>query len=437
MSATESLDLAVLRALVGEARVSLDSARLLLDEARATAEDIADETLRGVWVLLETRIRARRELDAASIMASVKGQPMREVVASVLAAPALGVLAERLALVRERAVRARALEALRRATVALQAGSPVSEVATLARAVAPILDGVQGRVRETRGDTMAILDAAASAWTDGRRQSLPTGWHTLDAEWRLVPSLHVVGAHPGVGKSAFVAGLVRMWTRAKVKVGVLAYEDDAVDMQRRILACDACLSLAQMQGDAPVDGSEMSLVEDATRARIELEPYLLADDAYGGTIADAIASAREMHARGARVIVLDNMSCVRLDGSDDRHLELEQALLQLRAVATSLKVPIIVVGHLKRGMSDGDELTKRPKLTDFAGAAAWERTCRSALGLWWDNNEVAMKVLKQTNGVSGGEFTLEVRQSAATVVGVTRREVEVRNVTANGRYSRG
>jgi hypothetical protein len=436
MSTTETLDVAVLRALVGEARVSLDSARLLLDEARASASDLEDDALRGLWAVIEARIRSRTELDTASLMAGAQGGPQRALMASILASPPLGVLTERLALLRERAVRARALEALRRAAMALQAGRPVAEVAALAREVPGILDGVKGRVRETRGDTMAILDAAASAWTDGRRQSLPTGWHVLDADWRLVPSLHVVGAHPGVGKSAFVAGLVRQWTRAHVKVGVLAYEDDAVDLQRRILACDACLSLAQLQGDAPVDGREMATVEDATRARIELEQYLLADDAYGGTISDAIASAREMHARGARVIVLDNMSCVRLDGSDDRHLELEQALLQLRSVATQLKVPIIVVGHLKRGMSDGDELTKRPKLTDFAGAAAWERTCRSALGMWWENNEVCMRVLKQTNGVSGGEFTLEVRQTAATVVGVERREVEVRNVKANGRYSR-
>lgn len=430
----ETLDLATLRALVGEARVSLDSARLLLDEARATASDLEPGPLRDLWAVLEARVRGRRELDTPSVLAGVTGRAERELWASVLTQPALGVLAERLALLRERAVRARALEGLRRAAVALQAGAPVAEVAAMAREVPGILDGAKGRVRETRGDTMAILDAAANAWTEGRRQSLPTGWGELDAAWRLVPSLHVVGAHPGVGKSAFVAGLVRQWTRAHVKVGVLAYEDDAVDMQRRILACDACLSLAQMQGDAPVDPREMAAVEDATRRRMELEQYLLADDAQGGTINDAVASAREMHARGARVIVLDNMSCVRLDGADERHLELEGALLRLRSVATSLKVPVIVVGHLKRGQTDGDELTKRPKLTDFAGAAAWERTCRSALGMWWDNNEVVMRVLKQTNGVVGGEFVLEVRQSSATVVGVTRREVELKVV--GSRYGR-
>jgi len=430
----ETLDLAVLRALVGEARVSLDSARLLLDEARATADDVTTPALRDLWAVLEARIRARREIDTASILGNAPKQHAAEW-AVVLTQPALGVLAERLGLVRERAVRARALDGLRRAAVALQAGAPVAEVAALAREVPGLLDGVKGRVRETRGDTMAILDAAANAWTDGKRTSVPTGWHSLDAAWRLVPSLHVIGAHPGVGKSALVAGLVRMWTKAHVKVGVLAYEDDAVDMQRRILACDAGLSLAQLQGDIAVDEREMSAVEDATRRRMDLEQYLLADDAYGGTIADAVASAREMHARGAKVIVLDNMSCVRLDGADDRHLELEAALLQLRAVATTLKVPVIVVGHLKRGQTDGDELTKRPKLTDFAGAAAWERTCRSALGMWWDNNEVVMRILKQTNGESGAEFTLETRQSSATVVSVERRVVELRSVAAT-RYAR-
>lgn len=433
---TDSLDKAVLCALVGEARLSVDSARVLLDETRATADDVTTPALRELWAVLEARIRSRRELDTASILGRVDKRHAQEW-ASVLTQPALGVLSERLALVRERAVRTRALEALRRAAVALQAGAPVAEVAALARMVPEVLDGVKGRVRETRGDTMAILDAADQAWRSGRRASLATGWPELDESLRLVPNLHVIGAQPGVGKSALVAGLVRQWTRAHVKVGVLAYEDDAIDMQRRILACDSCLSLAQFQGDVIVNDSEMEPVMDAVQKRINLEPYLLTDDAGRGTLADAVASLREMHARGVKVGVLDNMSCVRLDsGSDERHLQLESALLELRSVAVSLKMPVIVIGHLKRGQTDGDELTKRPKLTDFAGAAAWERTCRSAMGLWWESNEVCMRILKQTNGEVGSEFTLELRQSAATVVGVMRREPPQRDESRATRHPR-
>lgn len=432
-----SLDVLVLRALVGEARLSLDSARLLLDEARASAADLDAGPLRELWAVLEERIRQRREVDTQSMLARVKVPAERALWASVLAHPEMGVLPERLTLLRDRAIRAKALDALRAAAKAIQAGAGLASCAESVRGVLPVLDGAKGRVRETHGDTWKIIDEASIVSSGGRR-SLPTGWHDLDAAWRLIPSLHVVGAQPGVGKSALVAGLVRQWTRAKTKVGVLAYEDDAVDMQRRILACDACVSLAQMGGDAPVSTDEQNAVSDASKARQALEQYLLADDTPSPTIEDAIASAREMHARGCRIVVLDNMTCVRLD-KGERHEELEAALIRLRDLAQKeLKIPILVIGHLKRGQSDGDELTKRPKLTDFAGAAAWERACRSALGLWWENNEVRMRMLKQTNAPSGGEWTLELRQSSATVVGARKfEEAEVSlKVTTTRRYDR-
>ncbi len=324
-------------------------------------------------------------------------------------------------IVKEAAVRRRALDALRQAAEALKAGAPLTEVSAMAGAVPEVLAGAKSRVRETTGDTLRILDAAAPAWTDGRRTSIATGWRDLDEQLRLLPTLHAIGAHPGVGKSAFVAGLVRMWTRARVKVGVLSYEDDAIDMQRRIFACDADLDLATMLGDMAPDERGFALAEKAATERQALEKYLLTDDAGRGTVSDVLASCREMAARGCRVLVLDNMSCVRMDAesAEDARFGIEDALLAMRELAVKqLKVPIIVVGHLKRGQSEGDELTKRPKLTDFAGAAAWERTVRSACGLWWDNNQVRMRVLKQTNGRVGGEFVVRMNSAAACVIDV-------------------
>lgn len=435
-----SLETSVLRALVGEARLSLDSARLLLDEARASAGDFVDPAHAEAFVVLESRVRARRPLDTPAVLASVTTPgSARAVLAEVLTAPELGVLSERLGHLRDAAIRRRTLEAMRAAAKALQAGESLATVATMARVVLPLLDGAKGRVRETRGDTEAIFAAASETWTEmasGGVTSLRTGWRDLDAVWRLLPNLHVIGAHPGVGKSAFVAGLVRKWTASSVRVGVLAYEDDALDMQRRILACDADVSLAHLLGFELVSADAHAQVERAAVARMDLERHLVVDDAPGATIADAEASIREMHARGARVVLLDNLTCVRLDGDGERHLELEDALIRLRGVATSLRVPIIVVGHLKRGQTDGDELTKRPKLTDFAGAAAWERTARSAIGMWRDGDEVVARVLKQTNGAVGSEFTVTAHRESACVVGVERRvEPEVSNVKTYNRRS--
>lgn len=435
-----NIETSVLSALVGESRISIDSARIVLDESRVGSGDFESKHHGEAFAFIESRIRQRRQLDSVSTLASLtSSDKVRLILAEALALPEIGVLGDRLATLRDLSIRRKAIEALRITAQAIKEGESLGTVAERAREVLPILDGAKGRVRETAGDTMAIFDQAASAWSSieaGDTTAMRTGWIDLDRVWKLTPSLHVIGAHPGVGKSAFVAGLVRRWTNAKCKVGVLAYEDDAIDMQRRMLACDADISISHLLGFELIANSMHGQVEKAAMSRREREQYLIVDDAPGATIRDAIASAREIHARGARVILLDNMTCVRLDGNGERFYELEDALIRLRSVATSLKVPIIVVGHLKRGQNDSDELTKMPKLTDFAGAAAWERTCRSALGMWKDGDDTVMKILKQTNAPSGSEFTITAHRPSACVVGVERREQRTEQVRGVKSYPR-
>jgi hypothetical protein len=126
-----------------------------------------------------------------------------------------------------------------------------------------------------------------------------------------------------------------------------------------------------------------------------------------------------MRAKGCRVGILDNVSCVRMDGSRERHFELESALLALRDTALELRMPVVVIGHLKRGTTTADETTTEPKLSDFAGAASWERFARSCCGMWrLPDGNPGLVVLKQNAGAVGGKFKVHLRASAATVTGV-------------------
>ena len=416
-----SLDTAALRALVGEAKLSLDGARLQLDEGQVTAEDLESDDMRSLWVAVEGRIRDRRAIDYATLSASLNPES-REVLLSALSKPELGMLVDRLAAVREASVRRRAIDAMRKCAEAIRAGSPLADVSVMTQALPGILDGVRGRVRETTGDTMRLVDRAAEAWTNGRRMSVATGWSDFDATVRFFANLHAIGAQGGLGKSALVAGMVRNWTRAGIKTGVLAYEDDGLDLQQRILACDAGLSLAHLDGDVMPDERQFKAAEVAAVARQKLEKYLLVDDAGRGTLPEALKSIREMAARGAKVVVLDNLSCVRLDGAenDGRRLAIEDSLLELREAAKRNRIPVIVIGHLKRGQTDADETQRRPKLTDFAGSSAWDRYARSMCVLWRDNGAVKLTVVKQNKGSVGDEFTVYANSEAATVVDVQR-----------------
>lgn len=430
-----SLEINALQALWALGTQHPETARRVLDETGARADDIADAELRTVWATIEERIRRLVPLDLVTLAASLAEKVHPSRVALVDAYVPAGCERERLEQLREAASRKRCLEALRAVAVRLKENAPLPTIEAELRALPSLVAGVKPRVRSAVGDTMRIIDAAEMAWKADKPTSLRTGWDDLDAVLRLTPNLHAIGAHPGVGKSALVAGLVHGWTHRGVMTGVLTWEDDAIDMQQRILACEAELELKAIQGDRRINEAEMQRWADAAPVRADAEKFLWVDDAHPrGTVADACASLRAMRAKGCQVGILDNVSCVRMDADRERHLELEGALLALRDTALELRMPVIVIGHLKRGQTSADEVMTEPKLSDFAGAASWERFARSCCGMWRIEDGVpGLVVLKQNAGAVGDRFRVNLRASAATVTGV---ELMQRTQPEGRRYQR-
>lgn len=437
-----SLDLEAMRALVGAAAMSAEQARAALEESGVCAEDVEDLALRPLWAILEARINARQPLDLVGIRRSLAGAApsVHEAACDVVLNPALGVAHERLGVLRDAGVRRRLVEALRQVAVASKAGTSLSELEAMARTIPGMLRGAGGRVRNCKGDALAHLDALERKWAGQGVPQLQTGMGDLDGVLGgLINNLIVIGARTGVGKSALVAGLVRNWLNLGVRVGVLAYEDDARDMQARIIACEGGVSVKHARGDLLGSFEQRKQVADGLEWLNKREHLLEVDDARpSGSAADVVASMRVMAQRGCRVVLLDNMTCVRLDQDNDRRHDLlvEAALRDIRDEAQSLEIPAIVVGHLKRGQTEADESRKAPKLSDFSNAAAWENYARVALGMWRDGDDVVMRVLKQTNGAADDDFTLEFRREAAVVVGATQRVRAPEQAPQQRTYSR-
>lgn len=438
-----SLDLLALKALVGVARVSLEEARIVLDDTRANAEDLSDVTLRPVWSVLEARVRNRQPLDVVGVKHALKSQPaaVQAVAVDCLLDPELGQPRERLGLLRETAIRRRLVDAMRSIVTATKGEATLSELDALTRRLPALLSSGSSRVRNCAGDGLAMMDRLDAFWNGKGEPRLHMGMGELDEVLGgLINNLIVLGARPGVGKSALVAGLVKNWIGEGVKVGVLCYEDDARDMHARVIASIAGVEVKHARGDLMPNPAQQSMMVDGFDWFTKREHLLEVDDARpSGSSADVLRSMRQMVDRGCRVVVLDNLTCVRLDGpTDTRHdLLVAQTLADIRGEAQALRVPAIVVGHLKRGDGVSDEATKPPKLSDFSSSTAWDSYARVALGMWRGENGPCLRVLKQTNGPSGQDFDVDFNAAAALVVGMRRmREPEPNQAPQRRAYSR-
>lgn len=417
---SDPLDISALKALCGTANLSLEEASGYLDESGATSDDVVTPALRPLWALVSERIRQRQPLDLVLIRAAMQpfGPQAVALAVNVVGGAELGgVTLERLGAVREESLRRQYIEALR--VVARSVNDRTEPLANAVSEASRLLSSWQDETASLRpldAGFVALIDRLEAIQRGTQEPTLQTGIEALDAViGGLQPTLTLVGALPGVGKSALVAGIIRNLAIRGLTVGLLSLEDEREWLMRRLLALEASVPVFVLANRRLSDG-QLTRVNERGAAVSKLLEKILCDDRQGLTTSEVVASARRMIAKGAKAIFLDHLGEIRLERTDRHDLDIADALRELRGLAKTHHVPVVVLTHLRR--RDGSAIDSEPRLTDFAFSSACERMARVALGLWRSDNtdELKCTVLKQTQGVPGITIDLRMATQSGVVV---------------------
>jgi replicative DNA helicase len=244
---------------------------------------------------------------------------------------------------------------------------------------------------------------------------IPTGLPSLDSLiGGLQPTLIMVLAQAGVGKSAFLATLAHSVAANGHKVGVFSLEDEGDWIAWRLLACEAKVNQFSMRF-ASLTEAQRDRIEHAGAVVHRYGGNIIVDDRPGLAPQDVVQSAREMVLiHGCEAIILDHLGEMHMSGKrKDRYdLDLDDALRELRDISKVHHIPVVVACHTKR-IDPGTP----PKLSDAANSASIERKARIALGLSRpaDGDKLRIDVLKQTNGVAGKFVSIDFVKSFAVV----------------------
>lgn len=399
------------------AAIDTDKARAVLDGSRVLAEDFAGRHHSALWSVLDAMVREGRPPDLFALVPKCPGVP-RELLAAVFTATDAGSPAERLRAVREAGQRRRVKSALETALrLVSDESSPLAAGAAEARKALESV-GQDDGAETLDAAVFPLLDVLDEVQRGVRLPVLPTGLEALDSViGGLQPAvLTVVGALPGVGKSALLAALVRNLARGGHRVGFFSLEDVRDWLLRRVVSEAAGVPVFVL-ANRKLGAHQMERVADAAgKAHVELRNVVV-DDRPGLTAAEVVASARSMLARHqVKALFVDHLGEVRLERTDRHDLDVLEALQQLRALAKSYRIPVVVACHLRR--REGLTPEAEPRLTDFAFSAAVERVARVALGLSrvkGDETGLLVSVLKQTQGVAGVAVELRLDGPAAIV----------------------
>ena len=215
---------------------------------------------------------------------------------------------------------------------------------------------------------------------------LPTGFRDLD---KITTGLHpdqliILAARPAVGKTAFVLNIVQnVGTKQNKAVAVFSLEMGAESLVDRMLAAEGMIDSHALR-TGQLTEQDWNNVMIAQGALAEAPIYI--DDTPGIKITEIRARSRKLSQEvegGLGLIVIDYLQLITGTRPENRQQEVSDISRQLKILAKELKVPVIALSQLSRGVEQRQD--KRPVLSDIRESGSIEQDADIVMFLYRDD----------------------------------------------------
>ena len=209
----------------------------------------------------------------------------------------------------------------------------------------------------------------------------------------------VIGARPGVGKSAFVTQITTALARSGKRVGFYNLEMQEKQVYERFVVAESGIGLTRLRRAVRFLGDEEERFRRANEV-LEKEDRIIIT-----TGSKAMSEIRnESRHMGYDVIIIDYLQLLRADKTyrGNRYAEVGAISRAIKALAMELNIPIIALSQLNR-VSENRE-GKEPTMAELREAGDIEQDASVILLMWnmsKDSSRKGIKVEKQRQGRTG------------------------------------
>ncbi len=209
----------------------------------------------------------------------------------------------------------------------------------------------------------------------------PTGFSDLDKVLVGLGAgdLVIVGARPGMGKTAFALNLATNIARSSRRsVCIFSLEMSKEQLVQRMLSSEALVeSTALRSGNLTPD--DWNKLAKASAFLSECDIYI--DDTTGINVTGMKAKLRRM--KNLSLVVIDYLQLMQSDRKiDNRVQEVSEISRNLKLLAKELKVPVICCAQLSR--TNETRKDRRPMLSDLRDSGAIEQDADMVMFLYRD-----------------------------------------------------
>lgn len=276
-------------------------------------------------------------------------------------------------------------------------------------------------IKDALAESFDRLDTLQNS-ADGLR-GVPTGFSDLDKMLAGMQdsNLIILAARPGIGKTAFATNVAQyVAVEKKMPVGYFALEMSNLEMVDRMLVSQANIDAWKLKTGNLKDDDFAKLSEGMG---VLAESPLYIDDTPGQSILELRTKARRLHSQvGVKLLVVDYLQlCVGDKNYESRVQEVGAISQGLKNLARELKIPVLALSQLNRGVESRTD--KTPVLADLRESGSIEQDADVVMFLYRndENNleDVKLSIAKHRNGASG-TIDLKFRGDRVKFYGVER-----------------
>lgn len=228
------------------------------------------------------------------------------------------------------------------------------------RPIIDVIDSTQS-ILDERSQKIGDVTGTSTGFTDF--DQITTGLHE--------DNLIIIAARPAMGKTAFALNIAQNVAKNSDKaVAIFSLEMGAESLVERMLSAEGLIPSYHVRTG--------NLTESEWRRMISAQERLargkiFIDDTAGVKISEIRSKAKRLAQEndGLGLIVIDYLQLIEGRGRENRQQEVSEISRQLKILAKELKVPVIALSQLSRGVDQRND--KRPILSDLRESGSIEQ----------------------------------------------------------------
>ena len=226
-------------------------------------------------------------------------------------------------------------------------------------------------ISDVLNTTIANIDQLYQ--NDEEITGLPTGYQALDkmTAGLQAEELIILAARPAVGKTAFALNIAQnVGTKTDKAVAIFSLEMGAESLVNRMLCAEGSIEASHLRtGQLSEEEWQNLIIAMGSLSRANI--YI--DDTPGIKITEIRAKCRKLAQEKGNLglILIDYLQLIEGTGKENRQQEVSDISRQLKKLAKELKVPVIALSQLSRGVEQRQD--KRPVLSDIRESGSIEQ----------------------------------------------------------------